>query len=115
MNTIQKCVDELLEAGKDDFVYLGEVIRIVESAYSTTPAELRARTLEVIKAVLSDGLMELGDLKREGFFKWELPEAECVRRVDREWQAMEKDPSLPFIVWLRNTPKGDESAERISL
>lgn len=57
--------------------------------------------------------MELGDLSKEGFCMWNLPIEECLNRVEREWNALGRNPSLGEICWLQNTDKGNALGEKL--
>ena len=113
MSPMEQCVRDLLVAGKDDYVYLAEVLRVVESVDDTPSGDVMQRTLDVIQEVAQKGLMELGDLKDDGFHKWALPIQDCIDRIERQWKALGRAPSLGEICWLRNTVGGDVLGEQL--
>ena len=121
MTTLQRCIDELLVHGCDDWVQAAEVASIaIEVGEATGQDAIRELSLELIRQVVRQGLMELGDVDvwgaREsnwGFRKWDLPLEEGLERVEREWKALRKNPGLWQICWLRNTERGKEIGERL--
>jgi hypothetical protein len=70
----------------------------------------------IIRKVLTDGLMEIGDGYDAGYFKaWPLTVEEALEDVEAEW-----DNRDDFISWegtyqLQNTPLGDELGEKAML
>ena len=100
-------------AGTDDWVYLAEVVRIVESTICGSPVDIQRFTCELIREVAQQGLMELGDLNKEGFCRWSLPIEKCLNRVEREWNALGRNPTLGEICWLQNTDKGKALGEEL--
>jgi hypothetical protein len=115
MNTIEQCVKELLIAGSDDWVYLAEALRIIESVNAEAALDVKQLTLEVLGEVVQRGLMEVGDLPGQGcrLKLWPLTPQECLARIEREWDALGRSPSLGEICWLQNTDKGDALGEQL--
>jgi hypothetical protein len=64
----------------------------------------------VIAELLSLGLMEAGDYRDSMFHPWPISTGDAITRVTLEWlkEAPESIPEMWSIVWLRNTPIGDE-------
>lgn len=113
MNSLEQCVDKLVMAGTDDWVYLAEAVRIVESTICGSAADIQRFTFELMREVTQQGLMELGDLNKEGFCRWRLPIEECLNRVEHEWNVLGRNPSLGEICWLQNTDKGNTLGEEL--
>ena len=111
--TSQQRINDLLMRGCDDFVYLAEVTSVVKFVGHESPTELQTPTIELVRLVIERGLMEIGDLRKDGFHKWEMPIEESLRRVELEWNALGRPPSLGEICWLRNTEKGNQLGESL--
>ncbi len=112
---IKRCVEELLQAGYDDWEDAAGVasIAIIEGRVESVD-EIRELSLEMIRHVVRQGFMELGELAAgEGFRKWDLPMQECLDRVEHEWKALGRNPKLSEICWLCNTAKGNEIGKHI--
>lgn len=114
---LKLCIDDLLMHGCDDWVDACEVTSVVISVGGIgikSPDEIRELSLELIRAVVRQGLMELGDLESgEGFRKWDLSIEEGLSRVERDWTALGRNPTLWEVCWLNNTERGEEIGERV--
>ena len=77
--------------------------------------DLRQTCLEMIRHVLREGLMEIGELgtREEGFLVWDLPLEQTMERVERDWKALGRNPTLWEVCWLRNTAQGNELGEAL--
>ena len=108
---LQRCIYALLEHGADDWVYAAEVASVAKfTGRANTEDEIRGLSFALIREVVQQGFMEIGDLLGEGgrFRKWEMSDQETLERVEREWIALGRNPSLGEICWLQNTCKGYE-------
>jgi len=111
--TTKQCIDDLLMRGCDDWLYVAEVVSVVKCVAGGSPIELQRLTIDLIQLVAQQGLMEVGDLSNDGFHKWDLPIEACLSRVQREWNALGRNPSLGEICWLQITDKGRELGEQL--
>ena len=109
----QQCIDELLIRGCDDFLYLAEAWSVVKFIGGGSPVELQELTIDLIRVVVHQRLMEIGDVRKDGFHKWEMPIEESLGRVEREWNALGRNPSLGEICWLQITDKGRKLGEEL--
>jgi hypothetical protein len=117
----QMCIDDLLVRGCDDWVDACEVASVaIEVGGAKAESDIRELSLELIRNVVQQGLMELGDVdvageweSKEGFRKWDLPIQESVNRVEREWNALGRNPTLWEVCWLQITDKGRERGEQL--
>ncbi len=109
-------IDEVIERGLTDWVMDSAVVGVIrERIPMDDPLTVRQQVLEVVTAVVSRGMAELGDTPREGgFHPWKLPLDEALAGITRKWDAWpEPYPQGGELFWLRNTPLGKEEAERI--
>jgi hypothetical protein len=123
--SIQRCVNDLLMRGADDLIQAAEVASVaIEVGGATTQEGVLEMSLEMIRHVVQRGLMEIGDALGVGshptcvhafvqFQPWNLPFEEAIARVEREWHALGRNPTLGEICWLQNTSKGREIGEEL--
>ena len=113
---IERCIDDLLIRGVDDWVHTPEVEWVAKSTGgASTPDQILDLSLHLIREVVQQNLMEIGDVTESdrGFRKWGLSKEEAMQRVEREWKALGRNPNLGEICWLCNTEKGNERGERL--
>lgn len=112
--TLQACVDDLLRRGIGDWIQASELAWVVMyTCGAATDAEIQAMSVDLVREVLQQGLMKIGDVTRDGFREWNVPVSEAVSRVEREWAALGRSPNLGEIFWLENTEKGDQRAQQL--
>jgi hypothetical protein len=71
---LQRCVDELLKRGIDDWVQTAEVAYVAQfTGGAVTREEIRQLSLELINTVVHRGFMKIGDVDQEGFHQWNVP------------------------------------------
>ena len=112
--SITRCVNEIVMRGCDDWVDACGVASIAINIGNARSAdEIRDLSLRIIREVIKQGLMEVGDLPDEGrrLILWPITSQECLDRVEREWIALGRNPSLSEVCWLQNTAKGDALGE----
>lgn len=107
-------VDELLARGADDWVMAAEVAWIVRSVVgASTGADVLGVSVDLIRTVLTEGLMEAGDVTDGGFFGWDLSPEESVKRIEEAWRQLGRSPILGEVCWLSNTSTGQACAQGI--
>ena len=107
MNARDQCVNEILLAGSDDWVYLAEALRIVEVNTGEHPSSAMRITLDIVRELLEGDLVQVGDVTDVGFQAWKMSTDECLRRIEAECEALGREPSLGEICWLQNTEAGN--------
>lgn len=114
MRDLQPMIEELVMRGTDDWVMAAEVAWIAQSIGDAHCAgSIREFSIALIRRVLEDELMEIGEVGDGGFFEWGLPIDEAVERADRAWRDLDRAPNLGDVCWLANTEKGALLAERV--
>ena len=114
LSPLERSVDELLTCGADDWVDAAEVAWVARSVGgATTEAEIRELSIDLIREVLEQGFMRIGDVTKEGFRPWPLSSGDAVLRVRNEWTALGRGPRLGEIFWLENTETGDQRSRRV--
>jgi hypothetical protein len=112
---LNACIDEILNRGLDDWVHAAELVFVAISVGgAVTDAEIRDLSIEILRKVIKEGLMEVGDLTTQGFHAWDLPADEALDRIEREWNALGRPPDIAEICWLSNTEAGDKRAHQLS-
>lgn len=102
-------LEDILDECEDDHVGLWSVLRDVQGAVGDVPAhELRAVTLELLKFLLSRGLVLAGFPAPNGrdFNPWPLSPDETIDKIASEWDKLGRDPSGGEIVWFTAPDKG---------
>jgi hypothetical protein len=113
---IGEIVDDIVSRGASDWVNLHELRwRVTEHAslhnIELSEDEKIDASIEVIRRVLSQGLMTAGSIPGRddsGFRSWDLDPQRSAERIEREWRALHQPLQGPEICWLANTPVGTE-------
>lgn len=114
MRDLQSMIEELVTRGSDDWVDAAEVAWVAKSIGGVRDDEsMRVLSIALIRRVLEDGLMEIGEVGDGGFFEWGLPVDEAVDRADRAWRDLDRAPNLGDVCWLANTEEGTLLAEQV--
>lgn len=105
-------MEDLLLGGLDDWAYESWAMQSARLSGETEPVALRDLTIELIADVLGEGLMVAGDLVGDEHVQWQGGPEEWVDRIRKEWleEWGDEAPTPGAIVWLNNTPAGDELA-----
>lgn len=119
MNTsehISPAVEGVLLAGLDDWTGVWMVVGEVRHTLGITEeAEIRSTTLQIIRFLLSEGLMAIGDLRGpDEFVPWYTGTEESVARLEREWIELGAEPGVGDLGWLALAPAGETAAQRIT-
>jgi hypothetical protein len=62
--------------------------------------EVRTRTLEALQPLLTTGLLKAVDLLPEGkYSEWQGSIEQQLKRIEKEWVALNRPPKLGDIVW----------------
>jgi hypothetical protein len=107
--------EDLLVGGLDDWADAGWALQSARLMGETDPVALRDHTLALIAEVLENGLMVAGDIVAGEHVPWHGSEEEAAERIAGEWLDEWGDgvPTPGSIVWLNNTPAGDEIARAV--
>lgn len=110
--TLDDARSKILLRAREDWVSLGEARYLVGLTSSGGPPELRELTLSAIESLVSDGLVELGDLQPQ-FERWGVDDATALRRVRDGWAVPGVELRPGDVCWLATTPAGDDLAEQL--
>jgi len=122
---LQHCVNDLLMRGTEDLIQASEVASVaIGIGGAVNQDEVREMSLEMIREVIRQRFMEIGDAigvgshpthvyERLDFRPWGVPFEAAMERVAREWRALGRNPNLGEICWLCNTDQGNEIGKRL--
>lgn len=97
---------------RDDHADLWKLLWIVKAEAEldeAMPKTVRQESLAVIAALLEGGYVHPGAPRgRESFSPWPLDATDALARIEREWDALGRDPDIGEIAWFDLTDKGQE-------
>jgi hypothetical protein len=109
--------DEVLLRGLIDWVALERVhSRVARENAGESLAVIQDKVLDLIRSLVTDGLVELGDLATGNgrFGAWNTPLDESIERIrDVYVNQFDDDPAWWFYCWLDLNEKGQLAAEAI--
>lgn len=108
-----KCIDELLVRGLDDWIDAAEVSWVSRAVGGARgEQEIRNLALRIVEELLDQDLMAVGMVTETGFVPWTIPANEVLEKIKKEWSVLPEGPGLGEICWLTLTEKGARRAER---
>ncbi len=114
MTPLSSLEQDLLVIGLDDYVGLWQFVWVLRHTGTPESVDVREQVLESVRRLLEGGYTQPGRLLDDGAFApWSSAADDSVRRIDREWQALGRDPNIPDICWFSNTAAGDELARSL--
>jgi hypothetical protein len=99
-----------------DWVHLGEIHNQVSKDHpGFTEVEVQRETLDTIRSLVSDGLVEVGNLAPGGrFAAWDTPLEESLERIAEAYvDKFENVTGWLWVFWLSLTDKGKRVAEAL--
>jgi hypothetical protein len=114
MSSTNELKNEIVVHGIDDWIDAAEVVSIIINMEGVTIKDegiIKEKSIELIKKVLQENLMIIGNVDREGFKPWSLSIEESIQKVKTKWESLERLPGLGQVCWLKNTEKGMKLAE----
>jgi hypothetical protein len=109
--------ENILIEGLDDSVDMGRVhYHAVQENPSASLSDVQSKTLEMIRSLVDDGLVELGSMSGEGgyFVTWDTPLDESMKEIHDVYVNDFGDRALwVWDCWLNLTAKGKQVAEAL--
>ncbi|GHI09668.1 hypothetical protein AQI88_41385 [Streptomyces cellostaticus] len=102
-------VRELIEEGLDDWVPVDRLLGLAEDVAQDRAAGFRDVATDLLRWLLTSGLMAVGDLGGSGFEAWPETGDELLAKAVRVLDGFDWNPQ-GGAYWLANTPKGDAAA-----
>jgi hypothetical protein len=102
--------EKILVEGQHDWVKLWQVHRhVARENLSASLSEVQHKTLDMVRALVTEGEAEVGDLRDHGarFEPWETSLDESIQRLSAEYvDRFDDRTGWPWTLWLRITDKG---------
>jgi hypothetical protein len=105
-------LENLVEECHTDHVGLWEVVDAVRSDLGSTNApETRALTLRLVRSLLSRPGMQVGHPAPDGrhFVSWDLPFDQAMSRIEREWSALGREPTIGEVAWFTSAEQPSDT------
>jgi hypothetical protein len=100
-------LDALSAECREDHVGLWQIVNAArQDLGSTTPADTRAVTLRLVRGLLGERGMQVGQPAPDGrrFIPWGLAPDQALRRIEQEWSALGRDPDIGEVAWFTSSP-----------
>jgi hypothetical protein len=107
---------ELLKGALEDWVGLWRFVRKVRDRQPEASVDdVRQLTMGMVRKLVGQGYVRVGDVgtPAPGFWPWPEDEQGAFARIEREWQALGRDPNLWEICWFAITPEGEAMASSL--
>ena len=113
MKNIDTIKRDFLIENSDDYAGLWSLIHRIKFGLGyTDPATVRGITISLLTELLRQGLIKAGIPRISGEFEeWQLSPDEIVRRIEKEWDSLGREPNIGDIVWFTTTKAGDVKAQ----
>ena len=96
---------------------LWEIIRKVNGAsyskYHVVSTEVRRKTIEIVRDLLQNGLIQPGSPNAPEFQARFPPLEGVIDFIEREWDRLGRTPNLGDIIWFTATEAGEQMAQQI--
>lgn len=101
------CMRAVLRSAGGDLVQAAEVAGIVR-AYATESVDVRQVAIDVVRRLLEEGRVRVGQFAGEGLEPWALAAPDAIAKIESEWQPG-VTPGLGDLFWLELIVAVDES------
>lgn len=108
--------EKILVEGLSDWVDLGQLHwYLAEENPTASLSDVQNETLQTLRSLVTDGLVEVGDLSGEGgrFVAWDTPLDESIERISDEYITHFDNREWRWIFWLNPTEKGEQVARSL--
>jgi len=98
----------------EDYVGLWSILQSIRfnSKQKLDASEARRETMKLIEELLNEGLIQPGQFIDNGEFEiWQLLTTDIIARIEAEWDALGREPTIADIVWFITTEKGDRDVK----
>jgi hypothetical protein len=105
---------EILMSGVDDWLHIPEVLSFVREAFpETDEPQALPLAIRAIEELLSQGLVEVGEIVDHEFVPWPGTVDEVKSRIDGAARKACFPISFGDLFWVRNTPRGTERGDAL--
>lgn len=98
-------LEEIISEGEEDWLPVDHLIGIAKDYPDTQGGDFRSLALELLRELISEGLMQIGDLGQTGFEAWSSSVGESLERFRKGCEEYGWKP-MGALWWLANTEKG---------
>jgi hypothetical protein len=96
---MNKLFRELVQECCEDYVGLWTIVRQVREDVADESMVFET-VIALIERLITEGGAVAGDFRGEEFFEWKLPVSAVLKEVERQWRALDRDPTIGEVVWL---------------
>lgn len=100
--TATEVLNSLVEECRQDHVGLWQIVNAARyDLGASTPAEMRATTLRLVRSLLHDQGIIVGHPTPDGkgFVPWNVSPEGAIRRIEMEWESLGRDPNIGDVAW----------------
>lgn len=105
---LAKVKKELLVECEEDHVGLWSIIRHLRITFGENldADRVRAAVMEIVADLLRSGTVKAGFPAPDGrgFEPWDLSPGAVIARIEAEWDALGREPTIGDIVWFTTVP-----------
>jgi hypothetical protein len=120
MNT-RRCIDELVMRGADDWVCTGDFVDVAAHiARAETPDEVERVAIELMREVVRQDLMRVGDLPEKDtgerprpLDEWSGGAEDWLGTISLEWPKRRGSAEYDVYCWFQNTERGEARARQV--
>src|SRR5262245_19733937 len=103
MRDLEQMVKDFAQEARNDTVGFWRIVNAVrDEVGERSEAGVRAASLEVVEGLLNSGLEVVDYYEGRGWAKWPEQDRAILARIEQEWNALGRDPSLGDICWFRS-------------
>jgi len=118
MELTQHHKEILVECTEDNLGLWSIIWTVNGGGYSKNailPEWVRQKTIEIVKDLLAQGLVEVGNFEAESFEFQPLllSTEETIKYIQREWDELGRPPTIGDVCWFRATATGRQLAQQI--
>jgi len=111
MNGLETAKREILAECDRDHVGLWWVIKLIRQESARTHGNEQRETLDVLKGLLEEGLILVGQPTVEGdFLVWDTSPIDSIEHMREEWNQLGREPRLGEVAWF-TTPRRRADAD----
>jgi hypothetical protein len=90
--------DTIVECG-DDYVGLWVIVKLIRDKKTLSDSTVFSYSMEIVEHILEHPEIVAGQYEGDEFREWDMPKDKIIERIEREWAALGRDPTLGEIVW----------------
>jgi len=112
MNTqiiIERVTADFFQECKEDYVGLWVLSRrLQEEGIAAT--QVKPSVMQIIKHALVARKIVAGEFIEKKFTVWSHSPAECIQRIDREWEKLGRNPNIGEIAWFTTNEMNEQTS-----